>query len=78
MPTLRTLDQLLKQNLKGKTFEVYFEELSKDYHVSGRTHNNIIVKVKGSEELLGKFKKVRITEVARTVMTGEIIEEENS
>jgi len=62
------------QNLKGKTFEVYFEELSKDLHVSGRTHNNIIVKAKGSEELLGKFKKVYITEVARTIMTGEIID----
>ncbi|NPA66081.1 MAG: tRNA (N6-isopentenyl adenosine(37)-C2)-methylthiotransferase MiaB [Epsilonproteobacteria bacterium] len=61
------------QKLLGKEEEVYFEELSKDYHVSGRTSNNIIVKVKGSEELLGSFKKVKITEVARTVMTGEII-----
>ncbi len=63
------------QKLKDRVFEVYFEELGKDYHVSGRTDNNIIVKVKGSEELLGKFKKVRIREVARTVMTGEVLEE---
>jgi len=63
------------QQLKGKVYEVYFEELGKEYHVSGRTNNNIIIKVKGSEELLGKFKKVKITDVARTVMTGEVVEE---
>ncbi len=63
------------QRLLGKTYEVYFEELSHDYFVKGRTNNNIIVKVKGSEELLGTFHNVKITEVARTVMTGEIVEE---
>ncbi len=78
---LTTLQQLHQeivdkktQLLKGKIEEVYFEELAKDYHVSGRTFNNTIVKVKGSEELLGTFHKVKITEVARTIMTGEIID----
>ncbi len=66
------------QRLKGQVHEVYFEELSKDYTVSGRTNNNIIVRVKGSEELLGTFQKVRITEVARTVMQGEVLEEKAS
>jgi tRNA-2-methylthio-N6-dimethylallyladenosine synthase len=80
--TLQNLHQEISdekiKSLKGKIFEVYFEELNKDYFVSGRSDNNIIIKVKGSEELLGHFKKVKITQVARTVMTGEIIEEENS
>ena len=66
------------ERLRDKTFEVYFEELAPDNFVRGRTDNNIIVKVKGSEELLGKFRNVRITEVARTVMTGEIVEEKDS
>ncbi len=65
------------EQLRGKTFEVYFEELAADNYVRGRTDNNIIVKVKGSEELLGEFKKVTITDVARTVMTGEILEEKD-
>ncbi len=65
------------EKLRGKTFEVYFEELAPDNYVRGRTDNNIIVRVKGSEELLGKFKNVRITDVARTVMTGEIVEEKD-
>ena len=66
------------EKLRGERFEVYFEELAPDNYVRGRTDNNIIVRVKGSEELLGKFKKVRITDVARTVMTGEIVEEKDS
>ena len=66
------------QRHKDKVYEVYFEELSHDYYVKGRTNTNVIVKVKGSEELLGTFKNVRITEVARTVMTGEIVEEKAS
>ena len=65
------------ERLRDRTFEVYFEELAPDNYVRGRTDNNIIVRVKGSEELLGKFKKVRITDVARTVMTGEIVEEKD-
>ena len=65
------------ERLRGKTYEVYFEELAPDNYVRGRTDNNIIVRVKGSEELLGKFKNVRITDVARTVMTGEILEEKD-
>ncbi len=65
------------ERLRGKTYEVYFEELAPDNYVRGRTDNNIIVRVKGSEELLGKFKNVHITDVARTVMTGEIVEEKD-
>ncbi|MEN4053303.1 MULTISPECIES: tRNA (N6-isopentenyl adenosine(37)-C2)-methylthiotransferase MiaB [Sulfurimonas] len=61
------------QKQMGKTYEVYFEELNADGYVSGRTDNNLVVKVKGSEELLGEFRDVKITKIGRTIYTGEIL-----
>ncbi len=57
----------------GREFDVYFEELRSDGYVAGRTDNNIVVKVKGSEEWLGKIARVRVTEVSRLVQYGEIV-----
>ncbi|WP_295052944.1 tRNA (N6-isopentenyl adenosine(37)-C2)-methylthiotransferase MiaB [Sulfuricurvum sp.] len=59
--------------LLGKEMEVYFEELRSDGYIAGRSDNNIMVKVKGSEELLGKIARVKITETSRSVQYGEII-----
>ena len=56
-----------------KVYEVYFEDLNADGYVSGRTDNNLVVKVKGSEELLGEFRDVKITKIGRTIYTGEIV-----
>ena len=56
---------------EGRVVEVYFEELRNDGFVAGRTDNNMLVKVKGSEELLGKFADVRITQTHRMVQVGE-------
>lgn len=66
------LDEMKSVNL-GKVVEVYFEELRDDGHVAGRSDNNLSIKVKGSEEWLGKMAKVKITEVSRNVQYGEII-----
>jgi tRNA-2-methylthio-N6-dimethylallyladenosine synthase len=66
------LDEKNQQQL-GKTYSVYFEELNADGYVSGRTDNNLVVKVKGSEELLGTFADVKITKIGRTIYTGEIV-----
>lgn len=66
------LDEMKATNL-GKIVEVYFEELRDDGHVAGRSDNNLGIKVKGSEEWLGKIARVKITEVSRTVQYGEII-----
>jgi tRNA-2-methylthio-N6-dimethylallyladenosine synthase len=66
------LDEINATSL-GKTYQVYFEDLNRDYFVSGRTSNNIVVKVKGSDELLGQFKDVKITQIGRTILTGEIV-----
>jgi len=59
--------------LMGNIYTVYFEDLHRDGYVAGRSDNNIVVKVKGSEELLGKFRDVKVTAIGRTILTGEII-----
>ncbi len=58
---------------KGKIYEVYFEELKPGGYVAGRSDNNWIVKVKGSEELLGRFEKVQITKPGRLSLEGELV-----
>jgi tRNA-2-methylthio-N6-dimethylallyladenosine synthase len=59
--------------LLGNVYRVYFEDLNRDNFVAGRSDNNIVIKVKGSEELLGQFRDVKITSIGRTILTGEII-----
>jgi len=66
------LDEKNKAHL-GRVYNVYFEDLNQDYYVSGRSDNNIVIKVKGSDELLGEFKDVKITQIGRTILTGEVI-----
>ncbi len=66
------LDEITSGYL-GQEFDVYFEELRSDGYVAGRSDNNIVIKVKGSEEWLGKIARVRITEVSRLVQYGEIV-----
>jgi len=57
----------------GTELDVYFEELRSDGGVSGRSDNGFMVQVQGSEELLGKTKKVKITYPRRTTLYGEIL-----
>ena len=66
------LDTLTQRHL-GRIYPVYFEELRADGYVAGRSDNNILIKVKGSEELLGSIKPVKITAVARLSQIGEIV-----
>ncbi|MFT5659938.1 MAG: tRNA-2-methylthio-N6-dimethylallyladenosine synthase [Sulfurimonas sp.] len=61
------------EKLLGNTYRVYFETLHRDGHVAGRSDNNIVIKVNGSEELLGQFRNVKITTIGRTILTGEVI-----
>ncbi len=58
---------------QDREFEVFFEELRADGYVAGRSDTNILIKVKGSEELLGTFRKVKITTTARTSQIGELV-----
>ncbi|MDD2651783.1 MAG: tRNA (N6-isopentenyl adenosine(37)-C2)-methylthiotransferase MiaB [Sulfurimonas sp.] len=66
------LDEKNKMQL-GKVYRVYFEELNQDYFVSGRSDNNLLIKVKGSDELLGEFRNVKITAIGRTILSGEVV-----
>ncbi len=69
---MQMLDEM-SQKEAGKIYEVYFEELKPGGYVAGRSDNNWIVKVKGSEELLGKFANVRITKPGRLALEGELV-----
>ncbi len=66
------LDEKNAQQL-GKIYKVYFEELNADGYIRGRSDTNLVIKVKGSEELLGEFRDVKIMSIGRTVLTGEIV-----
>jgi len=57
----------------GQTMNVLFEDLKSGGEVFGYTNNYCGVYVKGSEELLGKFVDVKITQASRTSLKGEII-----
>lgn len=65
------LDAQCKHYL-GNTYTVYFEALRSDGFVAGRSDNNMLIKVKGSEELLGTFADVRVTQTHRMVQIGEL------
>jgi len=52
---------------------VYFEETRDGGFVSGRSDNNIVIKVVGDESLLGTFAKVKIIKVGRMSQIGEIV-----
>ncbi len=69
-------NEIIDQNnakLLGNIYRVYFEDLHRDAYVTGRSDNNIVIKVKGSEELLGTFRDVKIISIGRTILTGEVI-----
>ncbi len=66
------LDELKTERV-GKIYGVYFEELRPGGRVAGRTDNNQIVTVEGSEELLGRIVPVRITEAGRLNNRGEVV-----
>lgn len=63
------LDQVMDAQL-GKEHLVYFDELKADGKVSGRSDDGKLFYVKGSEELLGEIKPVKVTEVSRGSLNG--------
>lgn len=66
------VQEKLAQNI-GSTMQVYVEELRANGEVSGYTDNYCQVFLNGSEELLGKFVDVKITEATRTNLKGELV-----
>jgi tRNA-2-methylthio-N6-dimethylallyladenosine synthase len=63
------LDEVMDAQM-GKEHLVYFDELKADGKVSGRSDDGKLFYVKGSEELLGEIKPVKVTEVSRGSLNG--------
>jgi tRNA-2-methylthio-N6-dimethylallyladenosine synthase len=63
------LDEVMNAQM-GKEHLVYFDELKADGKVSGRSDDGKLFYVKGSEELLGEIKRVKVTEVSRGSLNG--------
>ncbi|MBF7071244.1 tRNA (N6-isopentenyl adenosine(37)-C2)-methylthiotransferase MiaB [Aliarcobacter butzleri] len=59
--------------LIGETLNILVESLKPNGEVCGYTDNYLQVFAKGSDELLGKFVNVRITDVTRTSLKGEVV-----
>ncbi len=66
------LDEISAQQL-GRVYDVYFEELRSGGAVAGRSDNNFMIQVEGSEALLGKILPVKITNPKRMVLYGEVL-----
>ena len=62
-----------KSKRVGKVVDVYFEELRAGGKVAGRSDNNIVVQVDGSQELLGKIAPVKITDARRMSNFGVVV-----
>jgi tRNA-2-methylthio-N6-dimethylallyladenosine synthase len=72
---LHKLHQTKKMNQNiGKIFEVFFEDLKPNGQIMGYSSNALEIFVNGSEELLGKFKNVKIISSSRTSLQGKIVE----
>ena len=78
---LKTLQELQTSILdevtikqKDKIFDVYFEELRSGGMVAGRSDNGFMINAKGSEELLGEIKRVKIQDPKRMILYGEVID----
>lgn len=66
------LDEIAEAKM-GKVYDVYFEEQRNGGMVAGRSDNNSLIQVEGSEELLGRTLKVKITNPRRLALYGEIV-----
>jgi tRNA-2-methylthio-N6-dimethylallyladenosine synthase len=70
------LDEIAAAQM-GRVYDVYFEELRSGGAVAGRSDNNFMIQVEGSEELLGRTLPVKITNPKRMVLYGEVLHQES-
>jgi len=57
----------------GQTFNILVESLKPNGEIAGYTDNYYQVFAKGSDELLGKFVDIKITNATRTALKGEVV-----
>jgi tRNA-2-methylthio-N6-dimethylallyladenosine synthase len=65
------LDEIMDKQMNAEHM-VYFDELKAGGRVSGRSDDGKLFFVEGSEELLGKILKVKVTKVSRGALEGEV------
>lgn len=65
------LDEIMLKQ-RGKILSVYFDELRPNGKISGRSDNNFLVEIDGSEDLLGCNKNVLINQAKRMILYGKI------
>ena len=65
------LDEVMDAQM-GTEHMVYFDELKSGGRISGRSDDGKLFYVEGSEELLGKIVKVKVTQVSRGALNGTI------
>jgi tRNA-2-methylthio-N6-dimethylallyladenosine synthase len=65
------LDEVMDAQMNAEHM-VYFDELKSGGRVSGRSDDGKLFYVEGSEELLGKILKVKVTRVSRGALNGTV------
>ncbi len=65
------LDEVMDAQMNAEHM-VYFDELKSGGKVSGRSDDGKLFYVEGSEELLGKILKVKVTKVSRGALNGTV------
>jgi tRNA-2-methylthio-N6-dimethylallyladenosine synthase len=65
------LDEVMNAQM-DKEHMVYFDELKSGGRVSGRSDDGKLFYIEGSEELLGKILKVKVTKVSRGALNGTV------
>lgn len=61
------------KRFEGQIFDVLFDGVNKDGLISGKSDEFIITLVKGSSELIGTMRKVRVTKTHNWAVEGELI-----
>jgi len=78
LQTLQSLHKKIQKEIMhdqvGKTFEVLFDELKPNQKILGKSNNFFSILADGSEELIGKTKNVKITNINKGSLEGIIIE----
>jgi len=69
------LEQRVNQAMLGTVQRVLVEGVSKKdaQELAGRTDNNRVVNFRGTPEMIGRFVEVKITQVVRHTLRGELI-----